>query len=391
MNRRRLLRLLASAGALLAVSPGRVFGADTAHELALRGQDLLTAGQTAKALEVLLQAQALDPRDERVQALLGRAWFQQGDARQALEHFQIAVRLNPEDTLSRMMAETISQFPVPRPKSEPGREKPGARPSALEREALAERKILLDRGVLQRPKGPFRLLLDPGHGGADPGSAGQGLREADVTLDLALRLARVLAPSRESVEVFLTRTADVALPGWARAALAGFYGADALVSLHAARLGQPQASGVAVYAFGWEASGSLAAAVAKEENAAYGRETPFSGRGGDRFFAQAARQATSGGHWRAARELAQALAKALPSDLPLPRPLSRPDVGAAPIRLLAEADGPAILVEAGFLSHPGDAAVLAEAGKRQALAQGLAAAVLAMARFALEEKSFPEK
>jgi N-acetylmuramoyl-L-alanine amidase len=74
--------------------------------------------------------------------------------------------------------------------------------------------------------------------------------------------------------------------------------------------------------------------------------------------------------------MAGRMVKALPSKLPLAvRPL-----GLAPLNLLATADTPAIFVETGFLSNPGDAAVLAGAEARQALAQGLAQAVLAVAQ-----------
>jgi hypothetical protein len=142
--------------------------------------------------------------------LLGRAYFQKGDAARALEEFRLAVRLNPEDTISRMMVDKITLFPLP--PGEPASKAGGVgRSTTLERDAKAERERLLSGKTLPGTAGAFRLLIDPGHGGSDPGAAGPGLRESDVALDVSLRLARVLEDqAKGTVEVFLTRVVDPA-------------------------------------------------------------------------------------------------------------------------------------------------------------------------------------
>jgi N-acetylmuramoyl-L-alanine amidase len=372
MNRRQMLCLLGAAGAMTLWAPATLW-AETPDALASKAQDLLSSGHMDKALPLLLEAQTKDGRNDRVQALLGRVYMQQGDARRALEHFRLAVRINPEDTLSRMMAETISQFPLPK---HPGdeKERPMGRPSStLVGEANAERQALLQKGAAPRRPGPFRLLIDPGHGGSDPGIPGSGPRESDVALDLSLRLARLLVVAKDTVAVTLTRTADVTLPGWARTALAGFYGADLFLSLHAARVKDPRAAGIIVYSLARVATNPAAAAAAEAENTAYGRSASYLESGGQGVFVSAARQAAGAGLQRREATLAGVMAKALPAASPLPPR----GTGAAPFRLLAETDAPALLIEAGFLSHPDDQAVLASADKRQALAQSLATAVLA--------------
>lgn len=379
MNRRQALRFFAAAGVLL-VTPSRGLAA-SADTLAARARDALAAGDADKALVLLLEARAKDPRNDRVLALLGRTYFQRGEAREALLHFQRAVRINPEDTLSRVMAETISQFPVP-PGTETGKTPTVARPSsALSLAAKKERQALLD-GVGVTRKGPWRLLVDAGHGGADPGVPGNGPREADVALDLALRMGRALVASRDKVVISLTRTADVFLPGWARAALAGYYGADAMVSLHATRIRDGAASGVTAYSWGPKPGDAVAAAVAEAENVAFRSRPAALGWGGQTFFSGVTRQVVNREVLREGATLAETLTKAMTSRSPLP--VRQPRV--APLGLLSATTVPAIVLEVGLLSNAGDAALLAVPEKRQALAQALASAVVAAVPQLGEEK-----
>lgn len=375
MNRRQLLRLLGLSGLLVVGAPG-VSRAASSDELARSAQDALESGDTDKALSLLDEAMTKDPRNDRVQALLGRTYFQRGDARTALAHFTLAVRLNPEDTLSRIMVETISQFPLP-----PGGDKPGDAPPrramATDKAAMAEREALSHPTAGGARSTPMRLLIDAGHGGMDVGAPGDGLRESDVTLDIALRLARILAASPQQVALSLTRTADVSLPDWARAALAGFYGADLLVSLHAARVPRPDAAGIAVYAYSpAKPSDALAGEVVRVEGRGQGRRPAEASRAGRDIFLAAARRAAGTGRMEAGKRLAGQLTAALRQGA---SPLPVAGGGSGPFPLLAASDAPAVLVETGFLSHPQDAAVLAVPEKRQAVADALARALLAVA------------
>ena len=92
-----------------------------------------------------------------------------------------------------------------------------------------------------------RIVLDPGHGGRDPGAIGVGgLKEKD----LVLRVARRLAPRlrrRMGVDVVLTRNADVFVPLKARTAMANAEGADLFLSLHANASRNHRAGGLETY------------------------------------------------------------------------------------------------------------------------------------------------
>ncbi|MGQ9533407.1 MAG: N-acetylmuramoyl-L-alanine amidase [Desulfotomaculales bacterium] len=88
------------------------------------------------------------------------------------------------------------------------------------------------------------IVLDPGHGGPDPGAAAHGLREADLTLALALACARHLASVRAAVR--LTRTADRDVSLAARVAAANPR-ADLFLSLHCNAARAPEARGFESY------------------------------------------------------------------------------------------------------------------------------------------------
>lgn len=82
------------------------------------------------------------------------------------------------------------------------------------------------------PRSVHRVVLDPGHGGNDPGATGpSGLREKDVTLDIAHRAAPLLA-RQLGVTTLLTRDADVYVPLEERIARANSFLADLFISIH---------------------------------------------------------------------------------------------------------------------------------------------------------------
>ncbi|MBD2665213.1 N-acetylmuramoyl-L-alanine amidase [Richelia sinica] len=98
------------------------------------------------------------------------------------------------------------------------------------------------------PKGRLVVLIDPGHGGKDPGAIGiGGVREKDIILPISQRIAEVL--QQNGVQVVMTRNADyfVTLPG--RVEMAARARADVFVSIHAnsAGAGRPEVSGLETY------------------------------------------------------------------------------------------------------------------------------------------------
>jgi len=134
------------------------------------------------------------------------------------------------------------------------------------------------------PRGRFRVVLDPGHGGPDPGAVGiDGLRETDIVLDVALQVAQLL--QNRGVQVLLTRTSEVDVDLPPRVALANRSGADLFVSLHANALSmdRPDVNGVETFYFQGGRSYELALSI-QRQLMAVSPGTPDRGARPGRFF-----------------------------------------------------------------------------------------------------------
>jgi N-acetylmuramoyl-L-alanine amidase len=117
--------------------------------------------------------------------------------------------------------------------------------------------------------GVSRIVIDAGHGGHDPGAHGSGVVEAELTLDVALRLQKLLE-KQPGVEVVMTRDTDVFIPLQERTAIANREGADLFLSIHANASRNPHAHGVETYFLNF-ATNPEAEAVAARENSASGQ------------------------------------------------------------------------------------------------------------------------
>ncbi len=120
------------------------------------------------------------------------------------------------------------------------------------------------RPVLPPSKpGIKRIVLDPGHGGRDPGAIGpNGLKEKDVVLKIARRLKETL--QKRGYEVFLTRERDIYLPLEERTAIANTKDADLFVSIHANASIKRGARGIETYILGDPSDEELMELAARE-------------------------------------------------------------------------------------------------------------------------------
>jgi N-acetylmuramoyl-L-alanine amidase len=220
-----------------------------------------------------------------------------------------------------------------------------------------------------RRSGPRVVVLDPGHGGADPGAVGKGLREKDVCLDVAKRLAATLnkVPGYRAV---ISRQDDRRVPLAERMRFAEREGADLFVSIHVNAARSSRASGAEVFFLSIGAATDRAAAeLARLENEA---DPDFvvqedAGLKGLPFAVDLRQSDTL---LRSSR-IAEAVLDVLTA-----RSLAESrGVKQAGFAVLKSFQVPSILVETGFISSPAERRKLKSPDHRQRLAEALAAGV----------------
>jgi N-acetylmuramoyl-L-alanine amidase len=217
---------------------------------------------------------------------------------------------------------------------------------------------------------PPLVLLDPGHGGKDPGAIGvSGTFEKHVALAAAQELRRQLLASG-NYRVELSRTNDVFIPLEDRVGIAQRRGAMLFVSMHADALTDHAVRGASVYTLAETASDAQTAALAKRENSADRFAGPaFKNTSPEvaKILASLVRQETRTGSARMARDVVRSFGH----DVPL---LQNPARHAGFVVLKA-ADIPSVLVEMGFMSNPQDEAALRRPDHRVQVAAAMKRAV----------------
>jgi N-acetylmuramoyl-L-alanine amidase len=245
-------------------------------------------------------------------------------------------------------------------------------PSAERSSAGAERSSTRAERPSTRAALPL-VVLDPGHGGADPGAIGAaGSQEKRIVLAMAQELRRRLQASGRT-RVILTRERDVFVPLAERVAIARRAQAALFLSIHADSAPQGhagQARGASIYTLAETATDTFSAALARRENLADqagGLRLPSVSPDVQRILLSLMRAETSQDSERIARQTVQAMQ----GDVPL---LTNPHRRAAFVVLKAP-DVPSALVEVGFLSHPMDEALLNRPAWRARVADSLAEGV----------------
>lgn len=224
----------------------------------------------------------------------------------------------------------------------------------------------VQRAKEKSPDGKLTIMLDPGHGGIDPGAERGGHSEAVLMLQVALELRDVLLRTG-NYDVVLTRSDDrfVSLEG--RVAMAHETGADLLVSLHADALAQGVAHGASVYTLAEEASDAASAALAERHD----RDDLLSGidlSGTDDRVARVLMDLSRLDNTPRSQALAHHLVDGIRNALGHVH--KRPQRQAS-FSVLKSADIPSVLIELGFLSTQQDLENLQDPVWRAGMAAGI--------------------
>lgn len=208
------------------------------------------------------------------------------------------------------------------------------------------------------------VVLDPGHGGANPGAPGSvpGILEKDVTLAIAHRVAARL--SARGITVLLTRDGDHNLSLRLRGARANAAGADVFVSIHCNATPAHDARGFETYLL----SAAAASVKARALRGVAGDGHP----GMSPAVAQTLRDVERGLAITGAARLAATIQAHLARvrGHALDRGVRR---GA--MHVLLGANMPAVLVEVGFIDHPSEGRALADPAIQRRIGDALAAAI----------------
>lgn len=214
----------------------------------------------------------------------------------------------------------------------------------------------------------FKIVVDPGHGGKDPGAIGVGgVAEKDVTLAIALRLWQRLA-ALPNVDVVLTRGSDIFLALEERTARANSEHADLFVSIHTNASPDPSRSGVETYYLN-NTNDRATIRLAQMEN---GLTTMTGHAGHDDDTALILSDLIQSYKVQESVGLAEDIQRALIAALEgRGQRVSDLGVKQGPFYVLVGAGMPCVLAEVSFLTHPREGARLAEAPYQDAVADGL--------------------
>lgn len=224
--------------------------------------------------------------------------------------------------------------------------------------------------ISAHPKRDIIVVVDPGHGGKDPGAVGaKGEREKDVVLSIAQMLAERLKKEK-GFDVKLVRNDDFFVPLRKRVAIARQHKADIFISVHADAAPCLTASGASVYCLSeGGATSATARFMAQRENSAdlLGATSLLNLKDKDPMLAGVILDMSMNATIAASLQLGSTVLGSL-ADITT---LHQKRVEQAGFAVLKSPDVPSILVETGFISNARDSQRLVTARHQQAVADGL--------------------
>lgn len=239
--------------------------------------------------------------------------------------------------------------------------KPFVENKHVEPQQVAEKKI---KPVKRKPISKIRrIVVDPGHGGHDPGAVGfAGLQEKDVVLSIGLKLKELLENELD-LDVIMTRSTDIFIPLEERTAIANKVNADLFVSVHANAAPNRNAAGIETYYLNLAKTEKAAQLAAKENGTSLEKVSVLQAI---LFDLMANYKLNDSAHL--AEEVQKALHRKARSHFPDVKNLG---VKQGPFYVLVGATMPSILVEAAFLSNALEESRLKETSYQEMTAEGI--------------------
>lgn len=210
------------------------------------------------------------------------------------------------------------------------------------------------------------VIIDPGHGGRDPGTSKDGVREKQVVLDIAQRLEKLIG-AKSNLRAVLTRNSDKYPKLQQRTEIANRYdaGSTLFISIHCNADPTSLGRGAETYVFDMKATDADAAALAKRENAEEAMDLTY-------ILNHCYHVGNEPYSLEAAKKMQSSIIKKLK--------LRNRGIKRAPFFVLAGTKMPAILIELGFISNYYDRKKLNSASFRQSAAEAMFEAIMGFDR-----------
>lgn len=218
-------------------------------------------------------------------------------------------------------------------------------------------------------KKQFTVVIDPGHGGIDPGALGKRAKEKDVNMSVSKLLAEMIKKKYPGIKVIFTRTTDVKIPLAKRADIANNANADLFISIHSNASKNRKANGCETFTLG---AGSSAEAKAA---AMYENEVILQEENHEELYNFDPRSTESYIMFELIRghdmELSVGLAEMVQKGMVKHSKLKNRGVSSAGFLVLHRTVMPSILVELGFITNGSDENVIASKEGQKKLAKGI--------------------
>lgn len=219
-------------------------------------------------------------------------------------------------------------------------------------------------------KKPFTVVIDPGHGGVDPGALGRKSKEKDINMSVSKMLAELIKEEYPEVKVIFTRTTDVKIPLVTRANIANNANADLFISIHSNASKKPTANGCETFTLG-SGSSVEAKAAAMYENEVILSEENFE----EMYKGFDPHSSESYIIFELIRshdmELSAELAQMVQNGMVKSGNLANRGVSSAGFLVLHRTVMPSILVELGFITNSKDESVISSKNGQKNFAQGI--------------------
>lgn len=226
----------------------------------------------------------------------------------------------------------------------------------------------------EKPIKPFVVVLDPGHGGKDPGNRGNGFYEKDIVLDVSLQVGKILEAHKD-IKVVYTRTTDVFIDLYKRGPVANEVDADIFVSIHCDSHNS-QAHGIGTFVMGVDKTGKNLETAKKENEVIYLEENYEEKYLG---FDPNSPESLIGMSIMLEEYLDQSIMLAGLIQNNIVNNLKRKDrsVRSAPFWVLHSSYMPSVLIELGFLTNNSEGPYVNSKKGRSELAQEIAKGIIA--------------